>query len=40
MILGYVLVNTGLARMKRIGAPRQTIQSLKETAAWTTRQGA
>jgi hypothetical protein len=40
MVIGYVLVNTGMARMKRIGAPRQTIQSLKETAAWTTRQGA
>ena len=40
MVIGYVLVNTGMAHMKRIGAPRQTIQSLKETAAWTTRQGA
>ena len=40
IVIGYVLVNTGLARMRRIGAPRQTIQSLKETAAWTTRQGA
>jgi xanthine/uracil permease len=40
IVIGYALVNTGLARMRRIGAPRQTIQSLKETAAWTTRQGA
>jgi len=41
MGVGYALVNKGVSRMKRIApAPKQTIQSLKETAAWTTRQGA
>lgn len=39
MLVGYMLVNTGMTRMRRISpAPRQTIDSLKETAAWTTRQ--
>jgi len=41
MIVGYMLVNAGLARMRRISAaPKQTVETLKETAAWTTRQGA
>jgi hypothetical protein len=41
MIAGYVLVNKGLVQVKRIGvAPTQTIETLKETATWTTRQGA
>jgi hypothetical protein len=36
MAVGYVLVNRGVSRMRRISAaPRETIQSLKETAAWT-----
>ena len=41
MIVGYVLVNKGLVQVKRTGiAPTQTIETLKETATWTTRQGA
>lgn len=41
MGVGYMLVNRGLSRMRRISAaPAQTIQTLKETAQWTTRQGA
>jgi len=41
MVIGYLLVNTGLTRMKRIDVtPAKTVQTLKETAAWTTRQGA
>ena len=41
MGIGYVLVNRGMSRMRRIHpAPTNTIQTLKETAAWTTRQGA
>jgi len=40
MLVGYMLVNAGLNRMRRISAPRQTIETLKETASWTTRQGA
>jgi len=40
MAMGYLLVNAGLNRMRRISAPRQTIETLKETASWTTRQGA
>lgn len=41
MGIGYMLVNRGLSRMRRISAaPSETIQSLKETAQWTTRQGA
>jgi drug/metabolite transporter (DMT)-like permease len=39
--IGYLLVNKGMSRMRRIHpAPTTTIQSLKETATWTTRQGA
>jgi hypothetical protein len=38
---GYVLVNGALSKMKRIDvAPRQTIETLKENAQWTTRQSA
>lgn len=38
--VGYFLVNRGLSRMRRISpAPATTIQTLKETAAWTTRHG-
>jgi len=41
MIVGYVLVNRGLGQMRRTSvAPTQAIESLKETATWTTRQGA
>jgi hypothetical protein len=39
--IGYFLVNRGLASMRRTSvAPTQTIESLKENARWTTRQGA
>ena len=38
---GYLFVNRGLARMRRIDPlPAQTIETLKETARWTRRQGA
>jgi drug/metabolite transporter (DMT)-like permease len=41
MVVGYMLVNRGIAQMRRTSlAPTQTIQELKETATWTTRQGA
>jgi Putative Actinobacterial Holin-X, holin superfamily III len=39
--VGYVLVNRGLTNLRRIDlAPRQAIETLKENARWTTRQGA
>jgi hypothetical protein len=39
--VGYVLVNRGMASMRRTSvAPTQTIETLKENARWTTRQGA
>jgi len=39
--IGYVLVNRGIASMRRTTvAPKQTIETLKENARWTTRQGA
>ena len=39
--IGYVLVNRGRTSMRRSTlAPTQTMESLKETATWTTRQGA
>lgn len=38
---GYVLLNRGLSRLRATPlAPRQTLESLKENARWTTRQGA
>ena len=41
MIVGYLLVNRGLAQLRRTNvAPTQAIETLKETATWTTRQGA
>jgi len=41
MVIGYVLINVGRSGLRRISlVPRQTIETLKETAAWTTRQGA
>jgi Flp pilus assembly protein TadB len=40
MLCGYVLVNRGLSRLRATPlAPRQTMESLKEDARWTTRQG-
>jgi drug/metabolite transporter (DMT)-like permease len=41
MLVGYLLVNRGLAGLRgtRI-VPTQTIETLKEDARWTTRQGA
>jgi len=41
MLTGYLLVNRGLTRMRRIDVtPKQTIQTLKETGAWTSGQQA
>jgi Putative Actinobacterial Holin-X, holin superfamily III len=41
MIVGYVLVNRGLAALRGASVvPTQAIQSVKEDAKWTTRQGA
>jgi hypothetical protein len=41
MIVGYLLVNRGLGQLRRTNiVPKQTIETLKETATWTTRQGA
>ena len=41
MAIGYLLVNRGLSNLRRTNvAPRQTIETLKENARWTTRQGA
>jgi hypothetical protein len=41
MIIGYVMVNRGLTNLRRTDvAPRQAIETLKENARWTTRQGA
>jgi hypothetical protein len=41
MAMGYVFVNRGLATLRRTSvAPTQAIETLKETAKWTTRQGA
>lgn len=38
---GYLLVKSGLAQMRRTTVtPTQAIEELKETATWTTRQGA
>ena len=39
--IGYLLVNKAMANMRRTTlAPTQTIETLKENARWTTRQGA
>jgi hypothetical protein len=39
--IGYMLVSRGMAHMRRTSvAPKQTIETLKENATWTTRQGA
>jgi hypothetical protein len=41
LVIGYVLVNRGISNLRRVEvAPRQTIETLKENATWTTRQGA
>ena len=38
MVVGYVLVQRGMSRMRATNlAPTQTMESLKETATWTTR---
>ena len=38
IVAGYVLVNKGLTGLRRTSvAPRQTIETLKETASWQTR---
>lgn len=39
--IGYVLVNRGLSGLRSTSiVPQQTIETLKEDARWTTRQGA
>ena len=41
MAIGYVLMNRGLAGLRRTQvAPRHTIETLKENAKWTTGQRA
>jgi hypothetical protein len=41
MTAGYLLTNKGVGQVKRTSlAPTQAIETLKETARWTTRQGA
>ena len=41
MVVGYLLVNRGLANLRQTSVvPRQAIESIKESATWTTRQGA
>jgi hypothetical protein len=41
MLVGYVFVNKGLARVRRTSVvPTQAFETLKETSSWTTRQGA
>jgi hypothetical protein len=41
LAIGYVLVNTGLTRLKQTSiAPKQAIETLKETASWQTRKPA
>jgi len=40
-IVGYVLASRGMAALRRTNvAPVQTMETLKESAKWTTRQGA
>jgi len=39
--VGYAMVNNGLANLKHTGVlPKQAIEEIKESAKWTTRQGA
>lgn len=41
LAVGYLMVNRGVEKLRhRSLAPRQTIESLKEDAKWTTRQRA
>jgi drug/metabolite transporter (DMT)-like permease len=41
IVIGYVLVNRGLTNLRRTNvAPTHTIETLKENATWTKRQGA
>ena len=41
MVIGYALVNRGVQQIRRTSiAPAKAIDELKETAQWTTRQGA
>jgi drug/metabolite transporter (DMT)-like permease len=41
MIVGYVMMNSGVSRIKNTSlAPRQTIETLRENAKWTTGQRA
>jgi hypothetical protein len=41
MVGGYVMMNSGIARIKQTPlAPRQTIETLRENAKWTTGQRA
>jgi drug/metabolite transporter (DMT)-like permease len=41
IIIGYVLVNKGVSGLRGTTiVPQHTVQSLKEDAKWTTRQGA
>ena len=41
MGIGYLLVNKGIGQVKRTSVvPTQAIETLKETATWTRRQGA
>jgi len=40
MGIGYLLVNKGIGQVKRTSVvPTQAIETLKETATWTRRQG-
>jgi hypothetical protein len=40
MIAGYLLMNRGVSGLRRTQfAPRHTIETLKESAKWTTSQG-
>jgi drug/metabolite transporter (DMT)-like permease len=41
MGIGYMMINKGLTALRGTSVvPTQTVQSLKEDAKWTTRQGA
>jgi drug/metabolite transporter (DMT)-like permease len=41
IVIGYVLFNKGLKALRGASVvPTQTLESLKEDATWTTRQGA
>jgi len=40
-VVGYILIQMGVRRLRDTGVvPVHTVQSLKEDAKWTTRQGA